>query len=134
MPSLINAFLQTGRLILDIERRLAASPAACDEERRRLDGEHQTLVRRQQDEIVIALKGGVAMDLVEFALRLHGQYADREYPPAERCPAEELGDLLAEHGVRVVEALDAYRAALGRPPRGLAGALTVQGLRATAAQ
>lgn len=66
--------------------------------------------RRQQAEIVAAVRAGVEWSTVEFALRLHGQHADRDVGSPDPTPAEQLLDWMRQYGaVAVVEALDQAR-------------------------
>ncbi|SNT66258.1 hypothetical protein SAMN05421812_1365 [Asanoa hainanensis] len=91
--SLINTFLTTGREALALEQRLSLM-ALGDPLRARLGRKHQEVLRRQQAEIVAAVRAGVEWSTVEFALRLHGQHADREAGSAVSTPAEAFLELL----------------------------------------
>jgi hypothetical protein len=107
--SLINTFLATGREIRAVEQRLAAM-GPRDENRTRLGNECRRLIGRQQEEIVAAVRAGAGWSTVEFALRLHGQYAGRDVASAEPTPAECVGELMQKFGpVVVLEALDHVR-------------------------
>ncbi len=109
---MINAFLDTGRAILALERQLVGMPYT-DPRRRRLAAEHSRLMRRQQKEIVAAHRAGVDWDTITFALVLHGQSADREVGDTDPTPAEQLLALMREHGgLAVVDALDTGRNAI----------------------
>jgi hypothetical protein len=55
--TLINQFLATGREILVLEQRLVEVSSAHPE-RRRLGVQHRRLMRRQQAEIVAAVRAG----------------------------------------------------------------------------
>jgi hypothetical protein len=109
--SMINAFLGTGKAILDLERQLAGLPST-DPSRRRLSAEHARLMRRQRDEIVAAHRAGVDWDMITFALALHGQSADRDVGSTAPTPAEQLLALMREYGgPAVAEALSRCRTA-----------------------
>jgi hypothetical protein len=104
--SAINTFLRTGREIRALEQRLRTmSPR--DDDWIRVGAAHRQLIERQQKEIVAAVRAGVDWATVEFALRLHGQHASREFGGGEPTPAEQLLELMRRYdALTVVQALD----------------------------
>ncbi len=105
----ITPFLVTGRRIRELEQHLA-TVATTDPVRERLSGEHELLLRRQQDQIITAHQAGVGWDTIRWVLALHGQHADREPGTTEATPAEQLGALLRTYGPEQVwSAMDAAR-------------------------
>lgn len=107
--SLINQFLDTGRILAKAEAAVFALPVDSPT-RSTLSREATRLQHQQTGEIAAALRAGVDLDTIQFALALHGQGADRDPTGRRETPAKLLTDLIQQHGgERVIEALDAIR-------------------------
>lgn len=114
MTSLINRFLQTGRLLNAAEEHVRTLQLAGDPAWRKAAEDASALQTKQTAQVSDALKAGVDLDTIEFALALHGQGADRDQYRGQPTAADLILKVVTVGGLEGLdEVIEETRKALG---------------------